>query len=43
MMSFYEENKDASTDAKWQPKIEDRVQKMANFLKILARAAEYAK
>lgn len=41
MLSFYEEQK--STEAKFSPKIEERVTKMTAFLKIMARAAEYAK
>jgi hypothetical protein len=43
--SFYEENKEAGAnpDIKYQPKIEDRVTKMTAFLKVMARAAEYAK
>ena len=41
MLSFYEEHK--STDAKFVPKVEDRTTKMTAFLKIMARAAEYAK
>jgi hypothetical protein len=41
MLSFYEEQK--SSEAKFTPKIEERVTKMTAFLKIMARAAEYAK
>ena len=42
MLSFYEENK-ANPDAKYVPKAEDRTVKLTNVLRVLARAAEYAK
>lgn len=43
--AFYDENKEAGGDtgAKYKPKVEDRVVKMTSFLKVMARAAEYAK
>jgi len=41
MTSFYEDHKEP--DAKFSYKVEDRVAKMTTFLKIMARAAEYAK
>jgi hypothetical protein len=39
--AFDEENKDANTHFIY--KVEDRVTKMTNFLRIMAKAAEYAK
>lgn len=39
--AFDEENKDAN--AHFTYKVEDRVTKMTNFLRIMAKAAEYAK